>query len=171
MFARLLHAAALLAISLATASAYAGNTAAPMFSFAGLGTLGAVHWLISDTIEKGPEALRIAYRQSHLTVDYLNSLFDTLKQPGPEGKALTAKYDTEKRFPTSLAAGGTYDAGRWFVTSAACAGDFAQNIDFKLQSDHTRLGAGHSGLLINGRPDFQVGATVKVISVAADFVF
>jgi predicted porin len=49
--------------------------------------------------------------------------------------------------------------------------DFAKNADFKLQLDHTRLGAGSAGTLINVQPGFQPGGKVNVLSVSIDFVF
>lgn len=52
--------------------------------------------------------------------------------------------------------------GRW---------DFPHSVDLKLQYDHTRLGAGSNGTLINLQPDFQPGGTVNVFSVTIDFVF
>jgi hypothetical protein len=52
--------------------------------------------------------------------------------------------------------------GRW---------DFAQNTALKLQFDHTRLGAGSAGTLINLQPGFQPGGKFTVFSAAIDFVF
>ncbi len=52
--------------------------------------------------------------------------------------------------------------GRW---------DFYQNVDLKVQFDHTRLAPGSVGLLINGQPDFRLGSTVSVITATVDFVF
>lgn len=52
--------------------------------------------------------------------------------------------------------------GRW---------DFAKNADLKLQYDHTRIGAGSPGLLINTQPAFQPGGKVNVFSATVDFVF
>jgi hypothetical protein len=49
--------------------------------------------------------------------------------------------------------------------------DFMQNVDIKLQYDHTRLGAGSTGLLVNAQPGLQRGGTLNVFSVAVDFVF
>ena len=49
--------------------------------------------------------------------------------------------------------------------------DFAKNFDFKLQVDHTRLGAGSSGTLINIQPGFVPGGTVNLFSAAIDFVW
>src|SRR5579859_5277752 len=52
--------------------------------------------------------------------------------------------------------------GRW---------DFTKGVDLKLQYDHTRLGTGSSGTLVNLQPGFQPGGTVNVISAVVDFVF
>ncbi|MBE0612041.1 MAG: porin [Burkholderiales bacterium] len=52
--------------------------------------------------------------------------------------------------------------GRW---------DFAKNAALKLQYDHTRIGAGSSGVLSNLQPGFQPGGKVNVFSATMDFVF
>jgi len=52
--------------------------------------------------------------------------------------------------------------GRW---------DFMKNTDLKLQFDHTRIGAGSSGVLSNLQPGFQLGGNVTVFSATIDFVF
>lgn len=52
--------------------------------------------------------------------------------------------------------------GRW---------DFTKNADLKLQFDHTRLGAGSPGTLINIQPGFQRGGKFNVFSATVDFVF
>jgi hypothetical protein len=52
--------------------------------------------------------------------------------------------------------------GRW---------DFMKNADIKLQFDHTRIGAGSRGSLINTQPGFQRGGNVNVFSATFDFVF
>jgi Gram-negative porin len=49
--------------------------------------------------------------------------------------------------------------------------DFVKNVDLKLQFDHTRLGAGSPGTLVNLQPDFQTGGTLNLFSVAVDFVW
>jgi hypothetical protein len=48
--------------------------------------------------------------------------------------------------------------------------DFIRNVDFKLQCDHTRLGAGSPGNLTNLQPDFRPGGTVNLFSATIDFV-
>jgi hypothetical protein len=52
--------------------------------------------------------------------------------------------------------------GRW---------DFRKNADLKLQYDHTRLGEGSAGVLINLQPGFQTGGEFGVFSAVVDFVF
>lgn len=52
--------------------------------------------------------------------------------------------------------------GRW---------DFRTNADLKLQYDHTRLGEGSAGTLINLQPGFQTGGEFGVFSAVIDFVF
>ncbi|MEA3197688.1 MAG: hypothetical protein QOF32_1740 [Gammaproteobacteria bacterium] len=49
--------------------------------------------------------------------------------------------------------------------------DFMKDVDLKLQYDHTRLGAGSAGTLINVQPDFRPGGTVNLFSAAIDFVW
>jgi len=55
--------------------------------------------------------------------------------------------------------------------SAGTRWDFAKSFDFKLQFDHTRLGPGSAGTLINLQPGFHTGGTVNLTSAAIDFVF
>jgi hypothetical protein len=52
--------------------------------------------------------------------------------------------------------------GRW---------DFAKNAALKLQFDHTQLGAGSAGTLINLQPGFRPGGRFDVLSVTVDIVF
>lgn len=52
--------------------------------------------------------------------------------------------------------------GRW---------DFMRNAAFKVQWDHTRVGAGSSGQLINTQPGFEPGGRFTVFSASVDFVF
>jgi hypothetical protein len=57
------------------------------------------------------------------------------------------------------------------TVSAGARWDFWKNLDFKLQLDHIRLGAGSTGTLINVQPNAHMGDTVDVISATVDFVF
>jgi hypothetical protein len=63
----------------------------------------------------------------------------------------------------SIAVGKTISAGvRW---------DFIKDVDFKLQIDHSRNGAGSPGTLSDLQPGFQPGGTVNLFSGTVDFVF
>ncbi len=57
------------------------------------------------------------------------------------------------------------------TTSAGVRWDFLTNVDLKLQYDHTRLGAGSPGTLLDLQPGFQPGTTVNLFSAAIDFVW
>jgi hypothetical protein len=48
--------------------------------------------------------------------------------------------------------------------------DFIKNAAFKLQYDHTRMGAGSPGTLNNIQPGFASGGTVNLFSATLDFV-
>jgi hypothetical protein len=48
--------------------------------------------------------------------------------------------------------------------------DVLRNLALKLQYDHTRLGPGSPGTLINRQPDYRPGGTVNLISATIDFV-
>jgi hypothetical protein len=56
------------------------------------------------------------------------------------------------------------------TASAGIRWDFMRNVDLKLQYDHTLLGAGSPGTLINVQPGFRPGGTVNLFSAAIDFV-
>jgi len=49
--------------------------------------------------------------------------------------------------------------------------DFMSNAALKLQYDHTDIGAGSSGMLMNLQPGYQLGGKVDVISATMDFLF
>jgi len=55
--------------------------------------------------------------------------------------------------------------------SAGTRWDFMKNADFKLQFDHTRIGAGSTGALINTQPGYRVGGVFNLITATVDFVF
>jgi hypothetical protein len=57
------------------------------------------------------------------------------------------------------------------TTSAGLRWDFIKNVDLKLQYDHTDLGMGSAGTLINIQPGFQPGSTVNLLSITIDFVW
>jgi hypothetical protein len=57
------------------------------------------------------------------------------------------------------------------TTSAGVRWDFMPDVDLKLQCDHTRIGKGSPGPLIQIQPDFRTGGTLNLISVTIDFVW
>jgi hypothetical protein len=57
------------------------------------------------------------------------------------------------------------------TTSVGVRWDFMKNVDLKMQYDHTRLGAGSPGTLINLQPGFQPGGAVNLFSIAIDFIW
>jgi hypothetical protein len=48
--------------------------------------------------------------------------------------------------------------------------DVLRDVALKLQYDHSRLGAGSQGTLIDLQPDFHLGGTVNLLSATIDFV-
>jgi hypothetical protein len=55
--------------------------------------------------------------------------------------------------------------------SAGARWDFVNFADLKFQFDHTQLGAGSEGVLINLQPGFRRGASVNLASLTIDFVW
>ena len=113
------------------------------------------------------------YRVAKLTpyLTYARATADNLSDPGLNvsslppslaGRAIGLNTGlnavlSSKRVQSTIAAGA-----RW---------DFMRNADLKLQFDHTRVGSGSTGELINTQPGFALGATVNLFSATFDFVF
>jgi hypothetical protein len=55
--------------------------------------------------------------------------------------------------------------------SAGVRWDFMKDVDLKVQCDHTRIGKGSSGTLMQLQPDFRTGGTLNLLSIAVDFVW
>jgi hypothetical protein len=103
---------------------------------------------------------RLAKFTPYLT--YARSKSDNLSDPGlpTAGLGLNLALNSllsSKRVQNTISTGV-----RW---------DFARDVDLKLQVDHTKIGAGSSGGLINLQPGFQPGGTVNLLSITIDFVF
>lgn len=49
--------------------------------------------------------------------------------------------------------------------------DFMRNMDLKVQYDHIKLGTNSAGRFTNLQPNFQLGGSVNLLTVAVDFVF
>jgi hypothetical protein len=74
---------------------------------------------------------------------------------------------------TALNAGLNAALGQIAVQRTISVGmrwDIVNKVDFKLQYDYTRLGAGSAGTLSNLQPGFQRGGSVSLFSVVIDFV-
>jgi hypothetical protein len=92
-----------------------GNTS---FRVPGGSSAEASHaWVIADTLEYGAATLHIGYLQTvfDLDVTKLYALFDGLREFGPQGNALAAKYDVDDKLARLIAVGGMYDPGSWLV--------------------------------------------------------
>jgi hypothetical protein len=105
------------------------------------------------------------YRLGKFTpyITYGEAKADNLSDPGlpiPAAAGLNAVLNSllsTKPVQTTVSIGG-----RW---------DLTRNAALKLQYDHTRIGAGSSGVLSNLQPGYQTGGKVNLISVTVDFVF
>jgi opacity protein-like surface antigen len=55
--------------------------------------------------------------------------------------------------------------------SAGVRWDFMQDVDLKVQCDHTRIGKGSAGTLSQVQPNFRTGGTLNLVTVTIDFVW
>lgn len=72
-------------------------------------------WGISNTSEYGALTTRIAYQKAYVTVDSLNSFFDTFRSFGAQGNAIADRYDLKDTPVEFVGIGANYDPGAWFV--------------------------------------------------------
>ncbi|MET0282740.1 MAG: hypothetical protein ABW278_16655 [Steroidobacteraceae bacterium] len=87
----------------------------------------------------------------------LGSLPDPLVQPATQLNAALNTLLSARTVQDTVSIGGRQELTR--------------NASLKVQLDHTRLGAGSSGQLINIQPGFGLGGQFTAISVNVDFVF
>jgi hypothetical protein len=81
------------------------------------GTFDARHlWVIADTVEYGALTFHGAYQASSYEYDTLQPLFDAFRQFGPQGVALSDKYDLDNKRAQLVTLGAMYDPGKWFVS-------------------------------------------------------
>jgi predicted porin len=59
--------------------------------------------------------VRATYQHGNVTVASINPLFAAFRQFGPEGIAISDKYDSDATPFDFIGLGGIYDAGGWFV--------------------------------------------------------
>jgi hypothetical protein len=104
------------------ANTIVGTFGSTHFSVPGFGSLGARReWVISDTLEYGAATGHRADEQGAI-LGYpagLTALFTAFQSFGPQGEALAAKYDPERKLAQVVTLGATYDPGGWFVTAEA----------------------------------------------------
>jgi hypothetical protein len=62
------------------------------------------------------------------------------------------------------------DIARQKTFSVGTRWDFYRNFDLKLQFDHTRMGEGSSGSLVNRQPDYRPGGTLNLLSITIEVV-
>jgi len=206
---------------------------------------------LSNTTEYKSLTFRLSYQHARLTLASLDGFFDAFKMFGPQGVAISNKYNSDSKPVVTEVIGASYDPGHWFLISEwghtrfnsflgeltawyASGGyragrftpyltyareradsnsdpgltltgvppamigiatglnatlntvlqaipaqstvslgmrwDFYKNVDLKVQFDHTRIGAGSDGTLINIQPGFPLGSIVNLFSATADFV-
>ena len=113
------------------------------------------------------------YRLGKFTpfVTYARATADNLSDPGLNAAALppflagpaTGLNTSLNAILSAKIVRNTFSiGGRW---------DFMKNTAFKLQFEHTRVGAGSSGGFINTQPGFQTGGQANIVSATIDFVF
>ena len=74
-------------------------------------------WTITESVEYGAAMAHLSFSQAEFTFhqDSLEALFNALRQFGPQGNALAAKYDVDDKVIRFIALGAMYDPGGWFV--------------------------------------------------------
>ncbi len=70
---------------------------------------------VSHTIDYGALSLRASLLTTRLTIDVARTLFDGLRQFGPQGIALAERYQAQNKPAIGLSLGASYDPGNWFV--------------------------------------------------------
>ncbi|AVR96465.1 hypothetical protein C9I28_12720 [Pseudoduganella armeniaca] len=78
-------------------------------------TARARHGGINHTAVLGALTLGVSASQARLEVPDGGELFDVLDRFGPQGHALSERYDVRSRRTNVFAAGFSYDPGNWFV--------------------------------------------------------
>jgi hypothetical protein len=71
---------------------------------------------VNHTVVIGALTLGASFAQARLKIPGAGELFEVLDQFGPQGRALSERYDVRSTRTTLLSTGFTYDPGSWFVT-------------------------------------------------------
>ncbi|MEO7495192.1 MAG: porin [Massilia sp.] len=72
---------------------------------------------VSHTADLGALSVRLSLMQGELTGNLLGELFGPLRQFGPAGAALAARYELDHKRANAYTVGVSYDPGSWFVMS------------------------------------------------------
>jgi len=70
---------------------------------------------ITNTSRIGDLSVRASAMKGQLHMRLATELFDGLRQFGPQGEALAARYDTDDKRATVFSLGANYDPGAWFL--------------------------------------------------------
>jgi len=71
---------------------------------------------VNHSVVIGALTLGGSFAQARLKIPGAGELFEVLEQFGPQGQALSDRYDVRSTRTTLLSGGFTYDPGNWFVT-------------------------------------------------------
>ena len=74
-------------------------------------------WGITYSVEYHAATVHLAYQRPTLNLGSVKALFDGFRAFGPQGIAIADKYDVDNKPLSIIAAGATYDPGKWFVTA------------------------------------------------------
>jgi hypothetical protein len=113
------------------------------------------------------------YRFGKVTpfVTYASSRADRLSDPGLDVSALPPAAASRAAALNAALNALLRNRAVQDTVSLGVRCDFRKDADFKMQFDHTRVGAGSNGVFTNLQPGFQAGGRVNLFSAAVDFVF
>lgn len=117
---------------------------------------------IVSTVESGELTLQATYHQTRLTVPSFGPLFDAYRQFGAKGAAIADKYDTKDKPYRFIAAGGNYDAGKWFASA-----EWASVSTHSVMSDRTAWYVG-GGYRMGSFTPYAIYSRLKVDSNTSD---
>jgi hypothetical protein len=73
-------------------------------------------WGVTYTVDYHAATVHLAYQRPTLYSDAGAGLFDAFRMFGPQGIAIADKYEINDKPLSIIAAGASYDPGKWFVT-------------------------------------------------------
>ena len=72
---------------------------------------------ISNTTEYASLTFRVSYQHALLSITSLDGFLDTFKMFGPQGVAISNRYNSDGKPVVTEVIGASYEPGRWFVIS------------------------------------------------------